>query len=52
MGSWMASLTRAVALGPDLSCYELCVEKNTPLEKELAGGKFSLPGEGHNMIFL
>lgn len=50
--SWLASLARAVALGPEhLSCYQLSVEKNTPLEKELARGKFSLPGEGEQYDF-
>jgi len=50
--SWLASLARAVALGPEhLSCYQLSVEKNSPLEKELARGKFSLPGEGEQYDF-
>jgi len=52
MESWLASLARAVALGPEhLSCYQLSVEKNTPLKKELARAKFSLPGEGQQYDF-
>jgi oxygen-independent coproporphyrinogen-3 oxidase len=50
--SWLECLARAVALGPEhLSCYQLSVEKNTPLEKELARGKFSLPGEEQQYDF-
>lgn len=50
--SWLASLARAVALGPEhLSCYQLSVEKNTPLEKEFARGKFALPGEEQQYDF-
>jgi oxygen-independent coproporphyrinogen-3 oxidase len=52
MESWLASLARAVALGPEhLSCYQLSVEKNTSLKKELARAKFSLPGEGQQYDF-
>jgi oxygen-independent coproporphyrinogen-3 oxidase len=52
MESWLASLARAVALGPEhLSCYQLSVEKNTPLEKEFARGKFALPGEERQYEF-
>ena len=52
MKSWLGSLARAVAFGPEhLSCYQLSVEKNSPLEKELARGKFSLPGEGEQYDF-
>jgi oxygen-independent coproporphyrinogen-3 oxidase len=50
--SWLESLARAVALAPEhLSCYQLSVEKNTPLEKELARGKFTLPGEARQYEF-
>jgi oxygen-independent coproporphyrinogen-3 oxidase len=49
---WLESLARAVALGPEhLSCYQLSVEKNTPLERELASGKFALPGEERQYEF-
>lgn len=50
--SWLESLAQAVAFGPEhLSCYQLSVEKNTPLEKDLARGKFSLPEEGQQYNF-
>jgi oxygen-independent coproporphyrinogen-3 oxidase len=52
MESWLASLARAVAVGPEhLSCYQLSVEKNTPLERERASGKFALPGEERQYEF-
>lgn len=52
MESWLGSLARAVDFSPEhLSCYQLSVEKNTPLEKELARGKFSLPGEARQYDF-
>jgi len=52
MKSWLGSLARAVAFGPEhLSCYQLSVEKNTPLDKDLARGKFSLPEEGQQYDF-
>jgi oxygen-independent coproporphyrinogen-3 oxidase len=52
MESWLESLARAVAFSPEhLSCYQLSVEKNTPLEKELAGRKFALPGEERQYEF-
>jgi oxygen-independent coproporphyrinogen-3 oxidase len=45
--SWLDSLARAVDFAPEhLSCYQLSIEKNTLLEKELERGKFSIPGEG------
>ena len=52
MESWLTSLARAVALGPEhLSCYQLSVEKNTPLENEFASGKFAFPGEDRQYEF-
>jgi oxygen-independent coproporphyrinogen-3 oxidase len=44
--SWLESLARAVDFAPEhLSCYQLSIEKNTPLKRELERGKFSIPGE-------
>ncbi len=44
--SWLQTLDQAVDFAPEhLSCYQLSVEENTPLKKELERGKFSLPGE-------
>ena len=52
MESWLESLARAVDFSPEhLSCYQLSVEKNTPLKKELARRKFSLPGEEQQYDF-
>jgi oxygen-independent coproporphyrinogen-3 oxidase len=45
--SWLQTLAQAVDFAPEhLSCYQLSVEENTPLKKELKRGKFSIPGEG------
>jgi oxygen-independent coproporphyrinogen-3 oxidase len=50
--SWLESLAQAVDFGPEhLSCYQLSIEKNTLLEKELARGKFSIPEEGRQYDF-
>lgn len=47
MECWMESLEQAVALSPEhLSCYELTIEKGTPLGRRLSQGEFTLPGEG------
>lgn len=46
MDCWMESLEQAVALSPEhLSCYQLTIEKGTPLGRRLSQGEFSLPGE-------
>jgi oxygen-independent coproporphyrinogen-3 oxidase len=43
---WRCCLEKAVALGPDhLSCYELTLEGNTPLEQAVARGDLTLPRE-------
>jgi oxygen-independent coproporphyrinogen-3 oxidase len=43
---WRRCLEEAVALGPDhLSCYELTLEGNTPLERAVARGDLTLPPE-------
>jgi len=52
MESWLASLAQAIDFAPEhLSCYQLSIEKNTPLEKELERRKFSIPGEERQYEF-
>lgn len=46
MGSWQASLERAVSLRPEhISIYELTIEKGTVLERLVREGRVSLKGE-------
>ena len=46
MACWMEGLEQAVELSPEhLSCYQLTIEKETPLGKRLADGDFSMPDE-------
>ncbi len=43
---WTETLQQAVALNPDhISCYQLTVEKGTPLEQNIQSGLVALPGE-------
>jgi len=46
MDCWMESLEQAVGLSPEhLSCYQLTIERGTPLGRRLSQGEFVLPGE-------
>ena len=46
MDCWMKSLEKAVDLAPEhLSCYQLTIERGTPLGRRLSQGEFVLPGE-------
>jgi len=46
MTSWLDTLSRALALSPEhLSCYQLTVEKGTPLASAMEEGAFELPPE-------
>jgi len=52
MESWLATLSQALILGPEhLSCYQLTIEKNTPLGVRLQKGEFHLPGEDDQLDF-
>jgi len=43
---WLETLHQAIRLEPDhLSCYQLTIEKGTPLERDLARGEFDLLDE-------
>lgn len=47
MACWMEGLERALELSPEhLSCYQLTIEKETPLGRLLGTGQISLPDEG------
>ncbi len=49
---WLDTLARAVQFAPEhLSCYELSLEKSTPLGKKGESGKISLPGEARQHEF-
>jgi len=46
MACWMETLEQAVGLSPEhLSCYQLTIEKGTPLGRRLAAGEISIPDE-------
>lgn len=46
IGSWLKTLAQALAFSPEhLSCYQLTVEKDTPLEGAYHRGEFSSLGE-------
>lgn len=46
MACWTETLEQAVALSPEhLSCYQLTVEKGTPLGRRLAAGEISIADE-------
>ena len=52
MESWLHTLTRAVGFSPEhISCYQLTLEKDTPLGTAYHNGKFSLPTEEELLQF-
>ena len=49
---WLADLNEATAFPVDhLSCYQLTVEPDTPLGKDMSTSKSVLPGERKQLIF-
>ena len=52
MNSWMSTLSRAASFSPEhISCYQLTLERGTPLGKASEEGKFSLPPEDDQFSF-
>lgn len=52
MESWLATLSQALVFAPEhLSCYQLTIEKNTPLGVRLQKGELHLPGEDDQLDF-
>lgn len=52
MHSWMSTLSRAASFSPEhISCYQLTLERGTPLGKALEEGIFSLLPEGEQLGF-
>ena len=52
MNSWMSTLSRAASFSPEhISCYQLTLERGTPIGKASEEGKFSLPPEGEQLSF-
>ncbi len=52
LGGWLKSLARAVQFAPEhLSCYELSLERSTPLGRKLSAGEFHLPPEDRQYEF-